>query len=228
MQLSALPKQTLLLLTLTLLALVSAGFLTPAPAMFVVSAIIGLGAIALMGVGLMPGVRHAMKTRLDTPRGEVVCILATVIFFIAAATCVTVWWLLASRDAELQRVVMTGNLMALLMGAATAMALSGPIAWRWIAFRLLSRPVSSLPFFRTTSGAMRLLIVLSLVFLLLAPKLREALQPWIDQPSLHWLEGVLTAVRWSLGSVVILAFLSGVSQLLQRAFGPRQHPRSLH
>lgn len=228
MQLSALPKRTLLLLTLTLLALVSAGFLTPAPAMFIVSAIIGLGAIALMGVGLMPGVRHAMKTRLDTPRGEVVCILATVIFFIAAATCVTVWWLLASRDAELQRVVMTGNLMALLMGAATAMALSGPIAWRWIAFRLLSRPVSSLPFFRTTSGAMRLLIVLSLVFLLLAPKLREALQPWIDQPSLHWLEGVLTAVRWSLGSVVILAFLSGVSQLLQRAFGPRQHPRSLH
>lgn len=228
MQLSALPKRTLLLLTLTLLALVSAGFLTPAPAMFVVSAIIGLGAIALMGVGLMPDVRHAMKTRLDTPRGEVVCILATVIFFIAAATCVTVWWLLASRDAELQRVVMTGNLMALLMGAATAMALSGPIAWRWIAFRLLSRPVSSLPFFRTTSGAMRLLIVLSLVFLLLAPKLREALQPWIDQPSLHWLEGVLTAVRWSLGSVVILAFLSGVSQLLQRAFGPRQHPRSLH
>lgn len=228
MQLSALPKRTLLLLTLTLLALVSAGFLTPAPAMFVVSAIIGLGAIALMGVGLMPDVRHAMKTRLDTPRGEVVCILATVIFFIAAATCVTVWWLLASRDAELQRVVMTGNLMALLMGAATAMALSGPIAWRWIAFRLLSRPVSSLPFFRTTSGAMRLLIVLSLVFLLLAPKLHEALQPWIDQPSLHWLEGVLTAVRWSLGSVVILAFLSGVSQLLQRAFGPRQHPRSLH
>ncbi|MNM54101.1 hypothetical protein D3C81_652130 [compost metagenome] len=228
MQLIALPKRTLLLLTMTLLALVSAAFLTSAPAMFIVTMIMGLGAIALMGVGLMPDVRHALKTRLDTPRGELVCILATVIFFIAAATCLTVWWVLAPRDAELQRPVMTGNLMALLMGAAAAMALSGPIAWRWVAFRLLSRPVSSLPFFRTTSGAMRLLIVLSLVFLLFAPELYDALQPWIDQPALHWLEGLLRVVHWSLGSVVILAFLSGVSQLLQRAFGPRQHPRSLH
>lgn len=228
MQLSTLPKRTLLLLALTLLALVSVGFLSPAPAMFIVSAIIGLAAIALMGVGLMPDVRHALKTRLDTPRGEVVCILATVIFFIAVATCATVWWVLAAHDAELQRPVMTGNLMALLLGTAVAMALSGPIAWRWIAFRLLSRPVSSLPFFRTTSSAMRLLIVLSLAFLLVAPNLHEALQPWIAQPSLQWLEGLLTVVHWSLGSVLILAFLSGVSQLLQRAFGSRQHPRSLH
>ncbi len=228
MRLSTLPKRTLLLLALTLIALISTASLSPAPAVSIVSMLIGLGAIVVLGVGLMPDVRHALKTRLDTPRGEVVCILATVIFFIATATCVTVWWVLASRDAELQRAVMTGNLMALLIGAAAAMALSGPIAWRWIAFRLLSRPVSSLPFFRTTSGAMRLLIVLSLVLLLLAPKLHEALQPWIDQPSLHWLEGLLTVVHWSLGSVLILAFLSGVSQLLQRAFGPRQHPRSLH
>ncbi|MGH8052823.1 MAG: hypothetical protein ACREP4_02715 [Stenotrophomonas sp.] len=228
MQSNALPRRTLYLLAIALLALISVGLLSPAPPGFILGVVVALGAIVLMGVGLIPQVRDALKRRLDTPRGEIVCIVVTVIFLFATVTCVTVWWVLASRNAEMQRAVMTRNHMAVLLSAASAMALTGPIAWRWLASRLLSQPVSSLRFFRATSGAMRLLIVLSLVFLLLTSRLYQAIQPWTERPFLQWLEGVLTVVHWSLAAVVVFAFLSGVSQLLQRCFGPRQDPRSPH
>lgn len=224
MQLSNLPRRTVFLFAVMLFALIGIASLSPRPMSLIV--VIGpvLGGIVLAGIALMPDVRGALQARLDTRAGGIVCILATSVFLFAAVTCATTWWLLAPWSPELQRPVMTGHHVAILRGSALALVITGPIAWRWLAFRLLSRPVSSLPFLRTSSAAMRLLLVLSIAFLVLVPRLYDAIQPWLEQPSFWWLKGMLKLVHWGLGSVVVLGFLSGVSQLLQRCFGTRPDP----
>lgn len=209
-------KRNALFPMVALLLLIGAALFSLAPSAITVGVMAGLGIIAAIGILLMPRVQAALQATRLTPRGRHIRLLATSMFVTAAATCGVIWWLLAARDAELHRPTMNGTQMILLTISALVMAITVPVAWRWLASLLLSRPVSTLPFFRTTPASMRLLIVLSLVFVLIAPRLHHAIQPWLTRPSLQWLDGLLTLVHWSLAAVVILAILSGISQLLQR------------
>jgi len=192
-------------------------------------AVIGL-AILLSSIVLIPAVRQAVKARLDTPAGRIISASATVMFLLAVATYAMLWWWWEyfPGGAPLHHPVLTRNWMLLFEGTRLMLLLTAPIAWRWLATRMMSRPPSSLAFFRTRPGPMLLLIVLCIIFVLLAPQLREAMQPWADIPWLRWLPIALIIVSWALWSVLILATLSGVAQLLLRRFGRRNSHPAVH
>ncbi|TDB28055.1 hypothetical protein ATCM_10505 [Stenotrophomonas sp. ATCM1_4] len=192
-------------------------------------AVIGL-AILLSSIVLIPAVRQAVKARLDTPAGRIISASATVMFLLAVATYAMLWWWWEyfPGGAPLHHPVLTRNWMLLFEGTRLMLLLTAPIAWRWLATRMMSRPPSSLAFFRTRPGPMLLLIVLCIIFVLLAPQLREAMQPWADIPWLRWLPIALIIVSCALWSVLILATLSGVAQLLLRCFGRRDNLPAVH
>ncbi len=225
MDVRGLPFRTFTILVIGLLVLYLVATSTAHASVTLFSfAVIG-AAILLSSIVLIPAVRQAVKARLDTPAGRVISAAATVLCLLAATTCAVLWWQYLPWNVELQRPVTTPNQMALLAGAGLTLALTAPIAWRWLAARLLSRPASSLAFFRSRPGQMRLLIVLSIVFVLLAPRLQMAIQPWSGVAPLNWLPEVFVLVTFALWSVLILATLSGVAQLLLRCFGRRgNHP----